>query len=257
MKNNFYYVDLKKEFQPLYKNYKEAFLKNHPTADERTCEEYAAKMVRKRARKLFDFNVIQKQIKANAELSNILLLHKSCAERSCNNNYYTFLQDVLLEAKSVFDVGCGLNPGMILSEYPNISQYYCYDKDTKIQKLLQLLNEKYLGNHLTIFLDSEWCKDDHILQIHPDLLLAQKLISNLFYSRNTKMTDRLAAINAKYYLVTGCIHSLSRTISIREDENRALEWFISRYGFQKIRYIETPNEFGWLLVGKNAKIITD
>lgn len=67
------------------------------------------------------------------------------------------------------------------------------------------------------------------------------------------MTDRLAALNAKYYLVTGCIHSLSRTISIREDENRALEWFISHYAFQKIRYIESQNEFGWLLVRKTQK----
>lgn len=250
MKNIFYYVDLKKEYQPLYKNYKEAFLKKHPNADERACEEYAAEMVRKRARKLFDFKDIQEQIKANADLKDILLLHKSCAERGYTDNYYSFINDILSEAKSVFDVGCGLNPGMILPEYPNIPQYFCYDKDTKIQKLLQLLNEKYLGNRLTIFSDSEWCKSNRILQIHSDLLLAQKLISNLFYSRNIKTTERLAAINAKYYFVTGCIQSLSRTVSIREDENRALEWFISHYGFHKIRYIETQNEFGWLLKKK-------
>lgn len=132
MKNIFYYADLKKEYQPLYKSYKEAFLKKHPTADERTSKEYAAKMVRKRARVLFDFMSIQKQIKANAELSEILVLHKSCAERSNNDNFYNLLQDIFLEAKSVFDVGCGLNPGMFLSKYPNIPQYYCYDKDIKI-----------------------------------------------------------------------------------------------------------------------------
>lgn len=247
MKKSFNSIDLKDEYQLLYVQYKEVYRQRHPNAEESLCAEYAAKMVRKLARKLYDYKEILRKIAMGVELKEVLRSHKSCVERGFENNYYRILHDVLSKAESVFDVGCGLNPAMVLNEYSNITQFYCFDKDLHIQEILLLLNEKYLDNRLTVFSEREWNDNKSMLQLQPDLLLAQKLISNLFYSRNIKMTNQLAAINAKYYFVTGCLQSLSRNVSIQEDENRAIEWFISRYGFQKIRYIETSNEFGWLL----------
>ena len=246
MKKDFNSEDLRDEYKGYYESYRVAYLKGHPDCDRRLCEAYAARMVRRRAQKLYDYRQILDKINANAELQDILPLHKSCAERGCDGGYYKILQDILSEAKTVFDICCGLNPCMIAEEFPNIDEYFCYDRDARISKLLQILNEKHLSSKLSVLSDDMW-NDDMMSQLQPDVVLAQKLIPNLFYSHNTKITDRIAQINAKYWFVSGAIYSLSRNVSIQKDERTALEWFIGHYGFQKIKYVQTHSEFGWIL----------
>ena len=247
MKRDFDSKDLKEEYRAYYDGCKNAYLTRHPDADDYLCETYATKMVRKLARKLYDYKQLVAKIDANAELNEILLLHKSCAERSCDSNYYSVLNDVFLSANCVLDIGCGLNPCIVMSEFPNLVSYYCYDKDKRITELLQKLNEKYLNNRLSILSETNWNECNSVFQLKPDVVLVQKLVPNLFYGHNIKATNRIAQVDAKLWFVTGSIQSLSRNVSIQNEEKTALEWFIAYYGFEKVRYIQTSGEFGWLV----------
>ncbi len=247
MKKQFYETDLKEEYLFAFEYYKALYLQKNPASSEKLAFQYATKMVRKQARKLYEYRKIMEAIDSDATLDEILSMHKSCAERGEFYNYYECLEEILKDARYVLDIGCGLNPCMVLLEYDNIIQYFGYDNDTHILEILQLLNRLYLNQKLTLLSKSDWNDELQIMNINPDVVLVQKLVSNLYYNRNTKMTDKIAQIDAKYYFVSGCQLSLSRNISIKEEENSAIEWFIHRYSFKKIKYVETSSEFGWIL----------
>lgn len=250
MSTPFFYEELKPEFRQFYLDCKALYLSNHPNADEESCAKYAEMRVKKKARTLYDYEHIKHLIDNHAPLSEILSAHKCCHERMTDGNVLALVNDIILGAKSVIDIGCGLNPCFAKNIYSNISEYYCYDKDKHVIDIAKRINQEYLHGTLT-FLDS---LDDSIINNGCfNLLLVLRIIPSLYKNSQVRVMNKIADINTDYVVLTGSKLSLSRNISIQQQDNVAIEWFIKRYSFIKKRKIETNTEFGWLL----KKVIVD
>lgn len=247
MKKQFDITDLKDEYLRFFEYYKSIYDEKHPYSYEKLANQYAINQIRNRARKLYDYTNVMDAINNDFSLDEILTLHKSCVERMPFDTYYKCLDDFFVNAECILDVGCGLNPCIILKNYRNIIKYIGIDNDTRILKILNLLNKKHLNRDVVLFSNPNWNEELNSMNLFPDIVLIQKIISNFYYGRNIVMTDKIAQIKANCFFVSGCKMSLSRNVSIMEDEIPAIEWFISRYGFKKIKYLETPSEFGWIL----------
>lgn len=246
-KMSFDFLDLKNEFKEQEKMLRIRFYKKHPSSSKEECDKYVKQQLLRNARKLYDFQEIAEIANTSNEIGEIILFHKSINERENPETYYNELTPYWNNYNKFLDVGCGLNPAILIKFLPKDFQFYCVDKDKKILEILETLNNRFLNKKLMIIRSNLCIIPIEISKQDFDFVFIQKLIPKLTYDHNRTVLNNLAKINSKHFLLTGNKFSLSRKVSIENKERAALEQFIERYGFKKIHFFNKNNEFGWVV----------
>lgn len=242
-------VDYIKDFLPEYKAmvplYEKRFRKLHPDATKEASDRYVQTQIIRKARTLVDYARLTELVAADKiDIERILLLHKSTRDR-VRTTFPEPIDKALRNAKVILDVGCGFNPLLILSRYPNIKTCYAIEPDARVSESLRKVVDKcFPGRAIVIN-----CKIEEMAELKSkrfDLVLAQKVIPLLTRLRNLRAKAAIAAINAPEFLVTGSIKSLSRTVEITQPETDAIVKFAKRYDFTPLCEWRDKNEFGFL-----------
>lgn len=247
---SFHFKDLKPEYLAMEKTLREKYIDNYPESDEKSQDAYVKKQILRRARKLYDYYELVDLAHNGLDLNSIIINHKSVAERDNAEHYYECLKDYLLCSRRVADIGCGLNPALVLNTFPSIENYLCIDKDNRILEVLNIINCRFFYGKLAIFNSDFQEKPVMIKETQLDFVFIQKLIPRLTAESKRKILDNIASVDSKYFLITGNRFSLSRNISIEKEETKCLDNFIERYGFCKEEKFDKSNEFGWVVEKK-------
>ncbi len=210
-------------------------------------DSYVKKRILFEARKMYDYKSLLELAKKDDNIKSILLKHKSMAERAASFKYYDCLRVFLDSAKTIIDIGCGLNPILTNMRFCDFFNYYCVDKDEKILEILNLLNKRFCNRNIQIIHSDLYEIPNEISNVYCDFAFVQKIIPTLEYDSNEKVLANIANLNSSYFLVTGSRFSLSRNAKIEKEERLCLESFIEKYNFVKVSSFEKQNEFGWVI----------
>lgn len=244
---SFDFSDLKDELKEQEKMFRIRFYKKHPCSSTDECDKYVKQQLLRNARKLYNFREIAEIANTSNEIEKIIGFHKSINERENHETYYNDLIPYWNNCNKFLDVGCGLNPAILIKSLPKDFRFYCVDKDKQILEVLETLNNRFMNKRLMIIQSNLSILPLEISEQDFDFTFIQKLIPKLTDDHNRTVLNNLAKINSKQFLITGSKFSLSRKINIENKERLALEQFIDKYGFKKIYFLNKNNEFGWVV----------
>lgn len=237
-----------KDLLPIYKtmvpSLQRRYYELHPAGDNVSCRQYVQRQILRRARQMIDWPRVNALLaREPLDVPQLLLAHKSWAERGCGSDYYVSLDAYLRQATTVLDIGCGFNPLYVLSYYPNIKDYCCVDKDEKVLRVLIRICKREFACHCSFVrsIRDLGCESSF------DFVFAQKIIPILYRRHNRQELARIGLLRVKWMLLTGSVRSLSRNIEICTKEKHCLNKFCEEYGLKKCEPFNKENEIGFLI----------
>ena len=219
----------------------------HPdgTAEERV--RYVQSQILRRARRLVDYRALERLASEQCpQISAMLITHKSWKERGVNTGYYGPITDYLRSASNILDIGCGLNPLYVLSNYDNLKSYCCVEPDKRIVQVLKSVCAKISQCQMTFF-NGKIEAVVHEMDGTFDFVFVQKLIPLLIQKREGAALHSIGHVISGYALLTCNLVSLSRDCSIVTEESLALNKFCQMEGLVRLAEFNGTGEFGYVV----------
>lgn len=245
MKN--YLTQLLPEYKEMIHSLELRFDVLHPagTAEEKV--RYVQSQILRRARRLVDYRALERLAsEKRPQISAMLLTHKSWKERGVDAGYYGPISDYLRSASSILDIGCGLNPLYVISNYDNVKSYYCVEPDKRIIQALKGVCAKISRCQMTFF-NGKIEAVAHEMDGAFDFAFVQKLIPLLTQKRDGAALHSIGRVISGYALLTCNLVSLSRACSIVAEERLALDKFCQREGLVRLSEFNGAGEFGYVV----------
>jgi len=192
----------------------------------------------------------------NGAVRRIMLGHASTRERIENAEFfYEQVFKLAGEARSVIDIGCGVQPLSFPFEGNGafVECYLAADKDPVAVRAVEA-HARFLAPGL--LRARAWDIADGWAPVMDaaaeagvdtfDLALILKVIP-VVKRREPKLLEALARAPARRMLVTGSAISMTKRVSVRRRERMVLGRFIADAGLEIAGELETPDEVGWMV----------
>lgn len=193
----------------------------------------------------YDLRTYQKDFDKKGTLTDT---HISTKERSPHlKNLFEQIHEHLKNSETILDIGGGLFPASFPFEnYPNLKHYIWLDKDVKSYQKLK--KQKYIN--VRLFNDRIGEKDWHEYlpegQMQFDFVFMLKLIPVVARQEN-KLLDELGKTPFKLALITGSKEAMVKKIDIEKREDAVIKDFIEKSGWNVLKKVDIPNEFGYIV----------
>jgi len=183
-------------------------------------------------------------------LQSVADFHVSSEERFEENDvFYDQLHQVLANAATIVDIGCGVQPLFFPAErFANITRYVALDKDKESVQLMQdikaIFPHKYQWLHPDNWNISEGCGKickQHGIETF-DVALVLKVVA-VVQRTHPELVEELKNLAAKTLVVSGVKESMVKKQDIGRRERRLLLNFIESCGRTKLAEFELKNEF--------------
>lgn len=243
-----YLKDLRPEYNVMIPKLVQRFYELHPNGDGTSCHRYVQSQILRKARKLVDYRRLERLAKADdVDVGRILLVHKSWRERPGLMFKEEPLLSVFQGARKVLDVGSGLTPLSLLKSFRDIGQYVCIEPERRLSRLLECICAKKYPGRVVVVPEKLCSVKGNLLEDRYDVVIAQKIVPMLVCRHDRMSQSILAGLNFRRMVVTGSKLSLSRTVSIEQEERSSLLSFCKLFKGARISSFENATEIGYII----------
>jgi len=182
------------------------------------------------------------------ESEDLVDSHISSRERSEHiDKLFDQIDGHIKMAEVILDIGGGLFPASFpFEKYPNLKQFIWVDKDKKAYESLKKENYSKLVLHNYNIGENLW--EEYLPEglSEFDFVFMLKLIP-VVNRQEKELLEVISKVPFKQALITGSKEAMVKKIDIEKRENAVIRGFIDTFGFNIVKKIDLPNEFGYII----------
>jgi len=193
----------------------------------------------------YDLRTYQKSSNEKGALSQE---HVSTKERSPYlDSFFEQVDEYVKNAETVLDIGGGLFPAQFpFDNYLKLKHYIWIDKDKRSYQKLKKQNYKNVNLYNHHIGQNKWEQYLPKGKTQFDFVFMLKLVP-VIARQEKQLLKTLTEIPFKRALITGSKEAMVKKVDIEKREYTVIRDFIENAGFEIVKKIDTPNEFGYIV----------
>jgi len=153
----------------------------------------------------------------------------------------------LEQAETILDLGGGLFPvSFPFDRYPKLKNYVWVDRDKEASELLKKAGLPKLTRQNFALGENPWHYYLPDNRTDFDFVFMLKLVPVL-YRQQREVLSHISKVPFRHALITGSKEAMVKKVDIEAREKKVIEKFIREAGWEIVKRIDLPNEFGYLV----------